>query len=81
MVVLLFEVLTVPLQVYNLAPDTKEVLDLLHWVTTGYWLLDVPASFLTAVYINDVLHTQLKDVARVYLKSWFCFDMLLAGIG
>ncbi|CAK9074489.1 unnamed protein product [Durusdinium trenchii] len=77
MVVLLFEVLTVPLQVYNLAPDTKEVLDLLHWVTTGYWLLDVPASFLTAVYINDVLHTQLKDVARVYLKSWFCFDMLM----
>ena len=40
-------------------------------------MLDVPASFLTAVYINDVLHSRLPDVARVYLKGWFWFDMLM----
>lgn len=50
---------------------------MLHWATTAYWVLDVPASFLTAVYIHDILHSRLKDVARVYLKSWFWFDILM----
>ena len=71
------EVLTVPLQVYDIAGDARNVADVLHWGTTLYWALDVPASFLTAVYINDVLHTSFTDVARAYLKSWFVFDALM----
>lgn len=65
------QVLTAPLQVYNIDGKFREVADVLNWLTTGYWFLDVPASFLTAVYINDILHTRLADVARVYLKGWF----------
>ncbi|CAE6941507.1 AKT5 [Symbiodinium sp. CCMP2456] len=77
MLVLLVEVLTVPLQVYDIAGDARNVADILHWGTTLYWVLDLPASFLTAVYINDVLHTSFADVARAYLKSWFVFDALM----
>ena len=71
------EVLTAPLQVYDISGEVRQVGDVLHWSTTSYWVLDVPASFLTAVYINDILHTKLADVARVYLRSWFLFDMLM----
>ncbi|CAE7240203.1 KCNH6, partial [Symbiodinium microadriaticum] len=77
MVALLVEVLTAPLQVYDISGGVRQVGDVLHWSTTSYWVLDVPASFLTAVYINDILHTKLADVARVYLRSWFLFDMLM----
>ncbi|CAK9074750.1 unnamed protein product [Durusdinium trenchii] len=77
MVVLLVEILTAPLQVYDISEGFRGVSDVLHWVTTCYWLLDVPASFFTGVYINDILHTKLADVARAYLKSWFWFDMLM----
>ncbi|CAE6941489.1 Wrn [Symbiodinium sp. CCMP2456] len=77
MVALLVEVLTAPLQVYDISGEVRQVGDVLHWSTTSYWVLDVPASFLTAVYINDILHTKLADVARVYLRSWFLFDMLM----
>jgi len=77
MLALFLEVVTAPLQVYDIAGGFRQVFDVLHWVTTSYWFLDVPASFFTAVYINDILHTRLQDVARVYLKSWFCFDILM----
>ena len=67
------QVLTAPLQVYNVDGVFREVADVLHWLTTSYWFLDVPASFLTAVYINDILHSRLADVARAYFKAWFWF--------
>lgn len=65
------QVLTAPLQVYNVDGVFREVADVMHWTTTGYWLLDVPMSFLTAVYIHDILHSRLIDVAKVYIKFWF----------
>ena len=71
------EVFMTPLQVYDIAGDARHVADCLHWGTTLYWVLDLPLSFLTAVYINDVLHTSFADVARAYLKSWFFFDALM----
>ena len=77
MVALMIEVLTAPVQVYNIDGGFRRAADVLHWVTTAYWVLDVPASFLTAVYINDILHSQLHVVAKVYLKSWFCFDIVM----
>lgn len=77
MVALMIEVLTAPVQVYNIDGRFRRAADVLHWVTTAYWVLDVPASFLTAVYINDILHSQLHVVAKVYLKSWFCFDIVM----
>ena len=67
MLALFLEVITAPLQVYDIAGGFRQLFDVLHWVTTSYWFLDVPASFLTAVYINDILHTRLQDVAKVYL--------------
>jgi len=77
MVALCIEVFTAPLQVYNVDGVFREVADVLHWVTTSYWFLDVPASFLTAVYINDILHSRLADVAKAYFKAWFWFDMAM----
>ena len=63
MVALFIEVLTAPLQVYNISGGFRQVADVLHWVTTAYWVLDVPASFLTAVYINDILHSRLQALS------------------
>ena len=77
MLALLTEILTAPLQVFNIAGHVKTVSDVLHWTTTSYWVLDVPASFFTGVYINDELHTNLMTVATVYMKGWFWFDLLM----
>ena len=77
MLALLIEILTAPLQVFNIAGEVKIVSDVLHWTTTAYWVLDVLASFFTGVYINDVLYTNLMTVATVYMKGWFWFDLLM----
>ena len=49
------------------------------WLPYQTWLPGylAKASFLTAVYINDILHTKLADVAWAYLRSWFFFDLLM----
>ena len=52
----------------------------MQWVASAFWTLDIPASFFTAVYVNDVLRFRMRDIALNYLKSWCLYDVLmLAG--
>ena len=58
----------------------REVVDAVHLIMTGFWGLDIVASFLTAVYVNDILRYRLRDIARSYLRSWFVFDALMLTV-
>lgn len=77
MLAVLFEVCVTPLHLYRIGESLQHAADVMHWVITAFWVLDIPASFLTAVYINDVLRFRLTDIARHYLKSWFLFDFFM----
>eukprot|EP00913_Durusdinium_trenchii_P011577 g10871.t1 len=50
---------------------------LLQWITTIFWVFDVPATFFTATYVNDILCFRLPDIASAYLRGWFLFDMFM----
>lgn len=73
----LFEVCITPLHLYRIDPVMRETADLVGWIVTGFWFFDIPVSFFTAVYINDMLRFGLKDIARNYLKTWFFFDFMM----
>jgi len=77
MLAVLFEVCVTPLHLYRIDESLQHAADVMHWVLTAFWVLDIPASFFTAVYVNDVLRFRLTDIARYYLKSWFLFDFLM----
>lgn len=74
---ILLEIFTSPLQLYHLPEVTHGVFNILQWILTSFWILDIPASFFTATYINDTLHYQLADIRREYLRTWFPFDILM----
>lgn len=77
LIAILFDIYLGPLYVYNLDDQSAHVFEVLHWFASGYWLLDIPVSFCTAVYVNDLLHFQPGVIAKNYLSSWFCFDLLM----
>lgn len=77
MFAILLEIFASPLQLYHLPDVPRGILNVLQWILTSFWILDIPASFFTATYINDTLHYQLADIRREYLRTWFPFDMLM----
>ena len=62
---------------YRLDDSARRVADLLQWITTIFWVFDVPATFFTATYVNDILCFRLPDIASAYLRGWFLFDMFM----
>lgn len=74
---ILFDICLGPLNVYNLDEQSALLFEVMHWFASGFWLLDIPVSFRTAVYVNDLLHFQPGVIAKTYLTSWFSFDLLM----
>ncbi|CAJ1421955.1 unnamed protein product [Effrenium voratum] len=52
------------------------------WVTSCYWLLDIPASFLVGYPILEegTVEMRVPKIARNYFKTWFLFDIILVGL-
>ena len=64
LIAVLFEICLTPLHLYRMEDSMQEVVDATHLVMTGFWGLDIVASFLTAVYVNDILRFRLRDIAH-----------------
>ncbi|CAE7575413.1 KCNH6 [Symbiodinium sp. CCMP2456] len=77
LVVIVYDLVTVPLQVFQLDAAFHETKRGLQLFTTVFWLLDIPTNFLTAVYINGALQVDPYKIARAYSRSWLCFDILV----
>ena len=73
--VVLFEISFSPLHLYNMEDSFRATADALQWVATSFWILDIPMSFLTAVYVNDKVRYRLTEIAKVYLSSWCFYDV------
>lgn len=73
--VILFEISFSPLHLYNMEDSFRETADAMQWAATSFWILDIPMSFLTAVYVNDKVRYRLTEIAKVYLSSWCFYDV------
>eukprot|EP00434_Breviolum_minutum_P014915 symbB.v1.2.013148.t1/scaffold925.1/size151535/15 len=74
---IVFEIIVSPLHLFRMRDSVKETAEILQWVASGFWALDIPASFFTAVYVNDIFRARLRDIAWNYVKSWCVFDVLM----
>ncbi len=50
--------------------------DLLYWIITAVYLVDIPYSFNQAVKKGLVVYEDRKSIARLYLRGWFALDVL-----
>jgi len=77
MVVLLYDLITIPMQVFYFEALSETILSALQLLITLYWVLDIPASFRTAVYVNGTLLVRPRDIAKAYMRSWLAFDVMV----
>lgn len=75
--VILFEICFSPLHLYNMEASFRNTAEMLQWIATSFWILDIPMSFLTAVFVNDNVQCRLVDIAKSYLSTWFTFDLIM----
>ncbi|CAJ1332327.1 unnamed protein product [Effrenium voratum] len=75
-----FDLVWLPIEAFN--PQTTGFVDAMSWVTSCYWLLDIPASFLVGYPILEegTVEMRVPKIARNYFKTWFLFDIILVGL-
>jgi len=71
---LFYDSMTVP---YALAWDvSSDALDLMTWVTTVFWSIDLCLNFGTSYHSDEgELVTQFRSIAKHYLTTWFLIDI------
>ncbi|CAE7226211.1 TRPT1 [Symbiodinium sp. CCMP2592] len=72
-----YDLFIIPASVFHWEQSMKDFVHAVQILSTAYWLLDIPASFFTAVYVNNTLLTKPSDIAKEYLKTWFFFDVFI----
>mmetsp|Transcript_59765 Transcript_59765/g.139213 ORF Transcript_59765/g.139213 Transcript_59765/m.139213 type:complete len:750 (+) Transcript_59765:49-2298(+) len=77
-----YDVITIPLVAFSVTDDfmgsaEDEFMGQMDWVTTCFWSLDIPFSFLSGYHGEGVVEMRPKVIACHYLKTWFPFDFLI----
>mmetsp|Transcript_19285 Transcript_19285/g.45031 ORF Transcript_19285/g.45031 Transcript_19285/m.45031 type:complete len:822 (-) Transcript_19285:279-2744(-) len=75
MVVMAFDAVTIPLQVFDLKVDG--FMDIMSLVTTLFWSVDMALSFFSGYHVDGVVEMRPSFVACNYLRSWFPLDILV----
>lgn len=71
-----FDVLTLPLQLSTLLAMDMKLL-VVQMIALGYWIADLPLSFLTGVYHHGVVVMRTNVIASAYLRGWFISDLCI----
>jgi hypothetical protein len=53
-------------------------LDVLYWLITAVYILDIPYTFNQAVKKGLDIFTDRRSIARLYLRGWFAVDVIAA---
>lgn len=77
--VLLYDLVTIPFYLAFDVPSEGWV-KVLSYITLGFWMMDMAASFRTGFYYNGDLVMNATRIARNYFKSWFVLDISFIAI-
>jgi len=71
-----WDFIMVPLLLFfNVAPS--QLIDGIDLATHVFWTLDIPATFMTGKFDGSRLVMRPGPVARRYIRSWLCLDLLI----
>jgi len=77
-VMLVHDICTIPLEAFSL--QDSEYVKIIAFVTTVFWTLDIPISFLKGYYCEGVVEMRPSRIAKRYLQSWFTFDSVVVTL-
>jgi len=73
MALLVIDIIWLPLAVFPL--EDSPFMDSMGLFTLLFWTMDIVMNFNTGVYLDGHLIRKHRKIARVYMTSWFPFDL------
>jgi len=70
-----YDVLTVPLIAFG--PIESAALKVIGLITTIFWSLDIPFTFMTGFHLGGVVEMRPKIIAKHYFQRWFLLDFFI----
>eukprot|EP00930_Biecheleria_cincta_P037972 TRINITY_DN26098_c0_g1_i2.p1 TRINITY_DN26098_c0_g1~~TRINITY_DN26098_c0_g1_i2.p1 ORF type:complete len:672 (+),score=76.76 TRINITY_DN26098_c0_g1_i2:152-2167(+) len=74
-VLVFFDLITIPLQVFELGPDAKHFFDTTGYVSFSFWLVDLLFSFWTGQEVPTGIDMRFHHSLHVYLRQYFLLDL------
>jgi len=73
-----YDLVWIPMQAFD--PAKATFTEFMAWLTTCFWTLDIPCSFLVGYHREGVLEMRISRIARHYMRTWFPFDMIVISV-
>ena len=77
---ILWDLVTIPLEMFDTIPDFLAFLDAFANVTFAFWILDLPTHLIFGREIKGKVELRPYHLAREYLYSWFFLDLMVISI-
>mmetsp|Transcript_45534 Transcript_45534/g.101796 ORF Transcript_45534/g.101796 Transcript_45534/m.101796 type:complete len:854 (-) Transcript_45534:35-2596(-) len=70
-----YDLIFLPIEAFQ--PDSSVFMEVMAWVSSCYWLLDIPLSFLVGYPLLEegTVEMRVPKIAVHYLRTWFLFDL------
>lgn len=78
LVLIIYDLFWLPMQVFD--PPVNTFTEVMGWTSSVYWLVDIPMSFLVGNIRQGILEMKVRKIARIYLRGWFWFDLLVVSV-
>ncbi|CAE8644657.1 unnamed protein product [Polarella glacialis] len=79
-VYLMWDILTIPLMVFDMPSELSDILGAMSYITCAYWVLDVPSQFFVGFEDKGVLEMRPSVIAKSYVKSWMVLDLSILAL-
>lgn len=78
---MLWDLVTIPLEGVGLAVETANFWDIIAFITTVWWTLDMLLNFGRGYLLRSgVVEMRFNKTAKKYLQSWFLVDLILVWL-
>ncbi|CAJ1385449.1 unnamed protein product [Effrenium voratum] len=78
-ILIIWDLITIPLEFFDVS-DFVWALDSMHWFSLFFWMLDMPSHLIFGLQRGGTLELRPRMLGMIYLRSWFCVDVLVVLI-
>eukprot|EP00747_Dinoflagellata_sp_TGD_P063811 gnl/TRDRNA2_/TRDRNA2_153618_c2_seq1.p1 gnl/TRDRNA2_/TRDRNA2_153618_c2~~gnl/TRDRNA2_/TRDRNA2_153618_c2_seq1.p1 ORF type:complete len:677 (+),score=89.80 gnl/TRDRNA2_/TRDRNA2_153618_c2_seq1:133-2031(+) len=75
---IMYDLVFIPMQLLGM--DQSAAFEIMMWVTTITWTIDIPLNFVTGVYVKNKLVMRPEIIARYYMSTWLPLDIAVSAV-
>lgn len=69
-----WDLIFIPLQMFDINSSVDRLINVMSIAVFIYWVLDVPATFITGFDRGGILEMRMRNIAQNYIKGWLLLD-------